>query len=196
MLICEGMEDNEAILIQGAEQFSKYKGYGCMFDYVGPYEDPNSIDSCNRRCVSIVAIDATPMPSLDASEYQKNTIARELWKGLCGFSMSIPGDNAETKELRPVATGNWGCGAFGGNKQLKTLEQWMAATVAGRPVKYYTFTDKKLAEQQATLLEALKGERVTVGRLYRFLVSSEEELEVNEHSVFQILLERMKQGLV
>ena len=192
MLICEDMEDNEAILIQGADQFSEYKGYGFRFEYVGPYEDPNPIDSCNRRCVSIIAIDATPVTFPDASQYQKNIIARELWKALCGFSVSISGDNPETKELRPVATGNWGCGAFGGNKQLKTLEQWMAATVAGRPVKYYTFSDQELGEQQATLLEALNRETVTVGRLYRFLVSSEEE--VSEHGVFQVLLERMKQG--
>ena len=27
-----------------------------------------------------------------------------------------------------VATGNWGCGAFGGDPELKTIIQWLAAS--------------------------------------------------------------------
>ncbi|XP_002737643.1 uncharacterized protein LOC100367685 [Saccoglossus kowalevskii] len=46
---------------------------------------------------------------------------------------------------RPIATGNWGCGAFGGDVQLKSLLQWMAASVASAPmVLYYTFNDERL----------------------------------------------------
>jgi hypothetical protein len=45
-----------------------------------------------------------------------------------------------------VATGNWGCGAFGGDVQLKALLQWMAATEAGRPeLLYCSFGDVKAA---------------------------------------------------
>ena len=32
----------------------------------------------------------------------------------------------------PIVTGRWGCGAFGGDEELKLLVQWMAASVAGR----------------------------------------------------------------
>lgn len=47
------------------------------------------------------------------------------------------------KSRRGVATGNWGCGAFGGDLQHKFFLQWMAATLAGQPkVFYYTFADK------------------------------------------------------
>ena len=45
-----------------------------------------------------------------------------------------------------VATGNWGCGAFGGDPQLKTLIQLMAAAEAGRDVAYFTFGDTKLRD--------------------------------------------------
>lgn len=39
-----------------------------------------------------------------------------------------------------VATGNWGCGVFGGNLALKSLLQWMAASQAGCPfVLYFSF---------------------------------------------------------
>ncbi|KAL4272431.1 hypothetical protein GQ457_13G013430 [Hibiscus cannabinus] len=39
-----------------------------------------------------------------------------------------------------IATGNWGCGAFGGDPELKTIIQWLAASQALRPfISYYTF---------------------------------------------------------
>lgn len=46
---------------------------------------------------------------------------------------------------RPIATGNWGCGAFGGDPHLKSLLQWMAASYAGCPcMLYYTFQNHKM----------------------------------------------------
>ncbi|XP_021774731.1 poly(ADP-ribose) glycohydrolase 1-like [Chenopodium quinoa] len=39
-----------------------------------------------------------------------------------------------------IATGNWGCGAFGGDPEVKTVIQWLAASQALRPfILYYTF---------------------------------------------------------
>ncbi|CAN8315614.1 unnamed protein product [Cochlearia groenlandica] len=39
-----------------------------------------------------------------------------------------------------VATGNWGCGVFGGDPELKAMIQWLAASQARRPfISYYTF---------------------------------------------------------
>ncbi|XP_059448050.1 poly(ADP-ribose) glycohydrolase 1-like isoform X2 [Corylus avellana] len=39
-----------------------------------------------------------------------------------------------------IVTGNWGCGAFGGDPELKTMIQWLAASQALRPfISYYTF---------------------------------------------------------
>ncbi|VDI64122.1 Hypothetical predicted protein, partial [Mytilus galloprovincialis] len=53
---------------------------------------------------------------------------------------------------RPIATGNWGCGAFGGDPQLKAMLQWMAASYAGVPyVMYYTFHNDKLIKLQETV---------------------------------------------
>lgn len=40
--------------------------------------------------------------------------------------------------IRPVATGNWGCGSSQvGDPQLKLVLQWLAASVAGVPCLYY-----------------------------------------------------------
>ncbi len=54
--------------------------------------------------------------------------------------------------LRPVATGNWGCGRFGGDPQLKAMLQWMAVSGTGRPkIMYFPFKDKKLEKVRLTL---------------------------------------------
>ena len=39
----------------------------------------------------------------------------------------------------PIATGNWGCGAFGGDVQLKFLIQLLAASQNDRDLAYFTF---------------------------------------------------------
>ena len=47
-LVCEVMSENEAIVIIGAEQFSKYSGYGGTFKYAGPFEDKTEKDDQGR----------------------------------------------------------------------------------------------------------------------------------------------------
>lgn len=56
--------------------------------------------------------------------------------------------------MKPVATGNWGCGnACRGDVQLKLVIQWMAASVAGLPVLvYYTAGHEKLAKVIFTII--------------------------------------------
>ena len=66
---------------------------------------------------------------------------------------------------------------FGGNKRLKTLIQWVAASKAGRPLHYYTFREPQLSQEQMELTKALLEQKVTVGQLYEVLVSGKEALE-------------------
>ena len=61
------------------------------------------------------------------------------------------GDPTPCGQSMAVATGNWGCGAFGGDVRLKALLQLMAAAVAGRDVVYFTFTDRELQEDLFTM---------------------------------------------
>ena len=53
--------------------------------------------------------------------------------------------------LRLVATGNWGCGAFGGDPQLKSMLQWAAVSASGRPEMYYFPYHDKRMEQVSVL---------------------------------------------
>ena len=100
----------------------------------GPYEDPNPVDEKNRRCVSIVAIDAIPFSYEGTnSQYFKGNIIRELNKAYCGFSFQTPNDKPSDRKLAALATENWRCGAFGGDKEIKTLHSgWLPHRWVGR----------------------------------------------------------------
>lgn len=56
-----------------------------------------------------------------------------------------------------VATGNWGCGAFGGHLQLKAVIQWIACAAAGRRMVYYPFGQKGLAREFELATTAMAG---------------------------------------
>lgn len=59
-------------------------------------------------------------------------------KAFCGFNIHKL-DNGQKK----ISTGNWGSGAFDGNLQYKFLIQWIAASVAGRSIDYFSFNDER-----------------------------------------------------
>ncbi|GAB0099238.1 Poly(ADP-ribose) glycohydrolase [Sergentomyia squamirostris] len=70
--------------------------------------------------------------------------------------------------LKPIATGNWGCGRRNeGDVQMKFIIQWMAATVAGLPILiYHTAANERLAKLD-TVCRILLDRRWSVGRLTR-----------------------------
>lgn len=68
-----------------------------------------------------------------------------------------------------IASGNWGCGAFGGDPQLKSLIQLMAAAECGRQLAYFTFGDTRLRDELASLHELLVESKVEVGALFNMI---------------------------
>ncbi|KAH3731907.1 poly glycohydrolase family protein [Pelomyxa schiedti] len=141
MFLCPRMELKETITIIGAERFSNYTGYGRRFAYAGNYNEPtNRHNGSGGIITQVVAMDALMAMWLHrGDQFKKPWSERDLNKAYCAF-MRIPedGDGA----LGPVATGNWGCGAFGGNHQLKFFQQWIAASQSGRSMEYFTFRER------------------------------------------------------
>ncbi|KAH9782504.1 poly(ADP-ribose) glycohydrolase 1 [Citrus sinensis] len=82
--------------------------------------------------------DQTSRNHLELNEASSTTVETNQ-----GASVSLPAlgnSEGEGKDLPGIATGNWGCGAFGGDPELKAIIQWLAASQASRPfVLYYTF---------------------------------------------------------
>jgi len=135
------------------------------------------------RCV--VAIDAQPYmllahrdtaPVLSHDEVvllmqlRREEMDRELTKALAGFSV----DHRECSlALFPaVSTGRWGCGVFGGDDQLKSLLQWIAASISRRELHVYTFGGAELAADLAWAMDTVRVKgSVTAGQLYTALLS-------------------------
>lgn len=158
-LVAEVMRPNEALFMVGCERFSAYTGYASSFSFAGEFNDQTPFDQSRRRCCAIVAIDALNFGTA-SDQYRVDLMRRELNKAHVGFSrwLSTPAP--------AVATGNWGCGAFGGDKRLKALLQLMVCCVVSRPLVYYTFGDSELKRDMLDLFGFLKREKVTVGEFY------------------------------
>lgn len=141
MAFTEEMDDNEAIVMVGAEHIILFTGYE-RASHAGRKQDNRPIDEHGRLDSHVVAIDALELMGMEADQYKGWAIARELNKAFIGFT----GDSAESTPLRPVVTGKWGCGVFRGDAQLKFMIQWAAASRIGRKMVFMTFRDPSLRD--------------------------------------------------
>jgi hypothetical protein len=125
-----------------------------------------------------VAIDATQYErSQVMRQFSSGAIERELNKAYVGFLGARDGaldgepiGAVAAAPLPPIVTGNWGCGAFGGDLQLKAMIQWMAASLAGRVcVHYLTFGDERLAAGLEAVTRRLRALDCSVGTLASML---------------------------
>jgi poly(ADP-ribose) glycohydrolase len=135
------------------------------------------------RCV--VAIDAQPYmllascgtPSMLSQDEEmlrmqlrREEMGRELTKALAGFSVDYP--ECSVALFPAVSTGRWGCGVFGGDDQLKSLLQWIAASLSHRELHMYTFGGAELAADLAWAMDTVRVKGgVTAGQLYTALLS-------------------------
>ncbi|KAB0351314.1 hypothetical protein FD754_016171 [Muntiacus muntjak] len=164
-LFTEVLDHNECLIITGTEQYSEYTGYAETYRWARSHEDRSERDDWQRRSTEIVAIDALHFRRY-LDQFVPEKIRRELNKAYCGFLR--PGVSSEN--LAAVATGNWGCGAFGGDARLKALIQILAAAVAERDVVYFTFGDAELMRDIYSMHTFLTERKLTVGDVYKLLL--------------------------
>uniref|UniRef100_A0A8C5HPV7 poly(ADP-ribose) glycohydrolase n=1 Tax=Gouania willdenowi TaxID=441366 RepID=A0A8C5HPV7_GOUWI len=169
-LFTEALESNECLIITGSEQYSTYTGYAETYKWKDSFKDQRPrycfvLDDWQRKCTEIVAIDAVKYRHF-LEQFAPDKMKRELNKAYCGFHRH----NVSNKHLPAIATGNWGCGAFGGDTRLKALIQLMAAAEAERDVAYFTFGDSLLMKDVHEMHTFLTERRVTVGHLYSLLI--------------------------
>ncbi|ODM88690.1 Poly(ADP-ribose) glycohydrolase [Orchesella cincta] len=177
-LFTEPLEDDEVLIITGSEQFSEYSGYSRSFSYAGPAKGKKvETDKLNRVYTPIVVMDALHFKDHEKeSQFQKGPIDRELHKAFVAF---IQNDGVNI----PIATGNWGCGAFNGDPELKFLIQWMAASETGSSLVYHTIGDAKQSQSIQAMVKFLVLKNVKVGDLYKAVLSYQKKRSRNP-SVF------------
>ncbi|NWV99327.1 PARG glycohydrolase, partial [Machaerirhynchus nigripectus] len=179
-LITEVLDHNECLIITGTEQYSEYTGYAETYRWARSHEDKTPRDEWQRRYTEIVAIDAFHFRRF-LDQFGPEKIRRELNKAsclshpsltlvcmqaYCGFSRP----NVPPQHLSAIATGNWGCGAFGGDSRLKALIQILAAAEAGRDIVYFTFGDVELMRDIYSMHTFLCEKGQTIGDIYRLLL--------------------------
>uniref|UniRef100_A0A8C5HTJ7 poly(ADP-ribose) glycohydrolase n=1 Tax=Gouania willdenowi TaxID=441366 RepID=A0A8C5HTJ7_GOUWI len=163
-LFTEVLDHNECLIITGTQQYSKYSGYAQTYQWEGNHEDVTPRDNWQRRCTEVVAIDALLFRNF-LEQFQPMKINRELNKAFCGFARP----EQKPEHLSAVATGNWGCGVFGGDTRLKALVQMLAAAEAGRDVAYFTFGDSRLMTDVYNMHSFLTQKNISVGEVYDLL---------------------------
>merc|ERR1712048_947300 len=92
---------------------------------------------------------------------------RELGKASAAF---LPTDDNALQQWPTIATGNWGCGAFGGDVHLKALLQWMAASEVERHIKYFPF-DNPVDGDLREIADHLVNTGTTVSTLWQRLLA-------------------------
>ena len=123
------------------------------FRWVGRANSDLSFDAMGRNREWITVIDAVNFEGREGDQYLSHWIERELDKAYLGFSI-------QSERNIGIATGNWGCGAFKGNPQLKMLLQWAAASQCGKPLYYLTWLLPDLAQAHQIHL-CLQNRRVS-----------------------------------
>jgi hypothetical protein len=162
MIVSPRMGALEAIHLHGSERFSTTTGYAFSLGYGGSFHDP-----CARRAdgtpdTTVAAIDAIDYRRGGASsQYSAVAIRRELDKARIGFRRDAA--------TRPIATGNWGCGAFLGDPAQKAVIQWLAASAEGRAVRYFTFGDRRLGDLAGFIARATTQLRTVGAVAHRLL---------------------------
>ncbi|CAK5085374.1 unnamed protein product [Meloidogyne enterolobii] len=116
-----------------------------------------------RVMSELLAIDALNFTH-PLDQFFEGYIRRELRKAFIGFAIRT------AWSFDQIATGNWGCGVFGGDLHLKSLIQLMAASLACRPLVFFTFGKKLFAQELEETVKLLQAEGFTIGKLYRLII--------------------------
>jgi poly(ADP-ribose) glycohydrolase len=156
------LESNECLVIIGAERYCNYSGYRASFTFAGDHLDKTPRDKLGRIQTVIIGIDAVHLRS-PASQYRPELVLRELNKAYSGFFVSFAANSNDAYLAKwPIATGNWGCGAFGGHKEAKSLIQLMAAAPLRKKILYFTFGEVDFEVRFRQMYNILSSKKVTV----------------------------------
>ncbi|KAL4465057.1 hypothetical protein ABPG72_012240 [Tetrahymena utriculariae] len=188
ILFCQRQNDKDAILITGAQRFCQFEGYRESFKFVGPHYSNFEVDKLDRKKVYTLAMNAISFKQNPKDQYKKDKIHRELGKCFIGFQGSSFSESSRTV---PIITGNWGCGVFKGDPQLKLIIQWLSASLLSRKVYYASFKENSLLGCQP-VLDLIKNQQINT--IYKGLMDFSKSItqDNNKESVFEYFLKLLK----
>ena len=140
LIVCEMLLPTEVVYIRNVRTTCDYIGFNYTFKQQNVLYDSSSID--------ILVLDASCYES-----FSPKMVIRDLNKAFVGFK------NAKTDS---ISTGHWGCGAFGGDKTFKFLQQICVAQYLGKKLYYSTFEDEDCKNHFINILQLLKEKQKTI----------------------------------
>ena len=161
MLFCDTMQDDEAILIRGARQIAFYDGYGMTLKFKSLV--PIDQKPWTKRVV--IAVDAMDFSAYSSSfhmQIEKKSLERELRKLFAAYSEI---------SLESIDTGHWGCGAFCGNRCIKSVIQLVASSITSNRLVYFCHGDTVFYENFSSFLHFLHSEQISIAKLWYSLSS-------------------------
>ncbi len=122
--ICQSkLDNNRVIVVENVKKYNSISGYGFDIEYVN-----YTGDDCYETIILMDAYDFSLKPWLQYDDKYKN---REIRKCLTAFS------NVQNKN---IITGDWGCGAFKGNHELKFIIQLYCAKACAKNLYYFSYS--------------------------------------------------------
>merc|ERR1712226_72534 len=198
MLFMEAMDDNEAIVITGAEQYSKYSGYADSFKFEGAHYDKLERDLGQRLQIQVTAIDAINVAHMNRgrrAQFANDLVLREINKVFVGISAKY--DASTLEKLPDFVTGNWGCGAFGGDPHVKFLQQLVACRKAGRNMIYCCFDQVELQAELDGMWRCMAKHGTTIEQLIRLISNYYADLKdkcpYSFYEYFQLAMEGLEE---
>ncbi|EFC39204.1 poly (ADP-ribose) glycohydrolase [Naegleria gruberi] len=199
ILICPQMQVHETIKFTGFERYSNLKGYIKSMTYETYLDNQPVIENVRKN--QLIAMDA--LQGVGIFQFQKEFILREIFKTTCAFTskendfLKDSSSDLPTLENEPIASGFWGCGMFGGDKQLKTIIQWLSATLCNRPsltIHLFSPEDEKIEQDFNTkILPLIVEKELSLGQVADALLNTYQSVrKTTSFSIFEFLHQNFK----
>lgn len=198
VLLVPPLSDDQVLICRGAEPMVSIRGYGrdVKLDQVLPSSNCSLEDFYRWKDRTMLFMDALEIGVLGAESnslipdvHPPTRISREM------ISKAFNAFCSDGEPYSHIVTGLWGCGAFGGNKYVKCLLQWCAASLAQVPVLKFVFSgseQKEFAEEFDQFAKMMRRKGVTVSQVFEALaVMNYCDCEVSADKVFDYIEDRL-----
>lgn len=206
VLLCPTLQDTQVLIVKGAEAMVIVDGYGRKAQMRGatPKDLLRGVPFSQWQRRTMLFMDALELDMYDSlpdgivADLLPGNVDRELTKAYTAFSSSISMQRSGglLSSYSRIITGLWGCGAFGGNREIKTVLQWCAASLAGVKLHFVCSGDaqREFADRLGQLMRAvLASDAWSVGRVRDLLVSLDPS-DANARDVFSYLRASLSSG--
>lgn len=186
-LLTPTLADEEVLVVRRARAVVRMEGYGRAARFLA---DEAGGDWSDR---TVLFMDALELDWFDKGEIgvpdlMDGVLEREVRKAGTAFSATTTphGEQLRGSGGGVVVTGLWGCRSFGGDRYVKTLVQWIAASMARVNLRFVVWSGEgdevELAEALRNLVQAGQREGWTVGQVVEVLKGLKPKDEAAENA--------------